>query len=205
MWARTGVPFLFLSGACVAVLLSLYGVLRELWLLFPLLLALFFLALFLVFFRDPERTAGPGVVAAADGRVMSVRQEGGRVRIATFMNVTNVHVNRVPFPGYLVRVDDRGGPKKPAFSPEAEGNSQKRYLFGTPIGLVEVVQITGLVARRCVAWKAPGSACRKGDRMGIVVFGSRVDVVLPTSRVRPLVQVGQKVRAGADPLAEVLP
>ncbi|MDE1821589.1 MAG: phosphatidylserine decarboxylase [Euryarchaeota archaeon] len=204
MWARTGVPLLLVSGGATLLLLALAMSSRVEWLLLPLAAAAFFLLLFLVFFRDPERTPGKGIVAAADGRVLSVRQEGGRLRIATFMNVTNVHVNRVPFPGYLVRVDDRGGPKRPAFSPEAEGNSQKRYLFGTPLGLVEVVQITGLVARRCIAWKGAGSPCRKGDRMGMIAFGSRVDVVLPASKVRVSVKLGARVRAGTDTLAEVV-
>lgn len=205
MWARTGTPLLLLAGAASVLLIALLLLVRELWLIPLLVLALFLLGLFLIFFRDPERAPGQGIVAAADGRVLSVTPEDGgrRVRIATFMNVTNVHVNRVPISGYLVRVEDRGGPKRPAFSPEASGNSQKRYLFGTPLGLVEVVQITGMVARRCVAWKGSGSPCRKGERLGMIVFGSRVDVVLPADRVRPTVTVGQPVRAGRDTLAEV--
>lgn len=205
MWARTGAPLLLLSGLATAALACLWVLRPSLLLVLPLGVSLFLLALFLIFFRDPDRSPGRGLVAAADGRVLAIQEEGSRVRISTFMNVTNVHVNRVPYPGYLVRVDDRGGPKRPAFSPEASGNSQKRYLFGTPLGLVEVVQITGLVARRCVAWKAAGSPCRKGERMGIIVFGSRVDVVLPRDRVRPVVRPGQKVRGGVDTLAEVLP
>ncbi len=204
MWTRTGTPFLLISGGATVALALLWAFRPWLPWLVPLGLAAFLLVLFLIFFRDPERAPGGGIVAAADGRVLGVTEEGDRLRIATFMNVTNVHVNRVPFPGYLVRVDDRGGPKKPAFSPDASGNSQKRYLFGTPLGLIEVVQITGMVARRCVAWKGAGSPCRKGERMGIIVFGSRVDVVLPRSRVRPVVRPGQKVRGGTDTLAEVL-
>jgi phosphatidylserine decarboxylase len=167
----------------------------------PLLALGVFLA---AFFRDPERTGGTGVLAAADGRVIVVREEGARVRIGTFMNVTNVHVNRAPYPGLLVRVDDRGGPRKPAFSPEASGNAQKRYLFGTPLGLVEVVQITGILARRCRAFKGAGSSVRRAERFGMIVFGSRVDVVLPSRAVRVRVRPGDRVRAGETPLAEVL-
>lgn len=163
-------------------------------------------ALFLAaFFRDPERTGQGDVLSAADGRVLVVGEEGARVRIGTFMNVTDVHVNRFPVSGYLLRVEDRGGPRRPAFSPSAAGNAQKRYLVVSPLGLVEVVQITGLLARRCRSWRAPGTPARRGDRLGMILFGSRVDVVLPRGRVRVLVRPGDRVRAGHTPLAEVVP
>lgn len=175
------------------------------WLLLPLTVVSAFFILLLLFFRDPERSVGRAIVAAADGRVMVVKEEGDTVRIGTFMNVTNVHVNRVPISGYLVRVDTREGPRVPAFSPEATGNAQKRYIFGTPIGRVDVVQITGLVARRCVAYAEAGSPWTKGGRFGIVLFGSRVDVVLPRQRVRTVVPVGARVQAGTTTIAELLP
>lgn len=162
------------------------------------------LLLFLIFFRDPERVLASGVVAPADGRVLHISREGEKIRVATFMNVTNVHVNRVPYPGYLLRVEDGGHGKRPAFSPGAKGNVQKRYLCGTPIGVVEVVQITGLVARRCVAYKSPLCPLRKGERFGMILFGSRVDVVMPAKRVRVLVKVGEKISACSTSLAEVL-
>ncbi len=163
------------------------------------------LALFLgAFFRDPERTGTGDVLSAADGHVMVVNEEGPRVRIGTFMNVTDVHVNRFPLSGYLLRVEDRGGPRRPAFSPSASGNAQKRYLLVSPLGIVEVVQITGMLARRCRSWQEPGTAARRGDRLGMILFGSRVDVVLPRGRVRVLVRPGDRVRAGSTPLAEVV-
>lgn len=204
MWARPGWPFLGISGAATVVLLAALVQSRLWWLAPPLGLSLFLFALFLIFFRDPERSPGAGIVAPADGKVCVIREEGDRIRIGTFMNVYNVHVNRVPLDGVLEGVEDRGGPKRPAFSPDAEGNSQKRYRFETAVGPVEVVQITGIVARRCVAWREAGARCAKGERFGMIVFGSRVDVVLPRSRVRVTAQLGQRVRAGADSLAEVV-
>ncbi|MCL4324637.1 MAG: phosphatidylserine decarboxylase, partial [Candidatus Thermoplasmatota archaeon] len=104
----------------------------------------------------------------------------------------------------LVRVDTREGPRAPAYSPEATGNAQKRYLLGTPIGLVEVVQITGLIARRCVAYSRAGSPLRRGERFGMVLFGSRVDVVLPKDSVRVVVRVGTRVHAGSTTIAELV-
>jgi phosphatidylserine decarboxylase len=203
VWARSGWPFLGLSALATAVLLSALLLLSRWWLVPLLALALFWLVLFLVFFRDPERVPASGLVAPADGRVCVIREEGDRLRIGTFMNVYNVHVNRAPLAGTLRSVEDRGGPKRPAFSAEAEGNSQKRYRFDTAIGPVDVVQITGIVARRCVAFKAAGDRCERGERIGMIVFGSRVDVVVAKERVALQVRVGQRVRAGADTLAEV--
>ncbi len=204
MFAPPGRIWLGTVAIVLLVLVVLYAISHALLILAPLAVVLVFFGLLLSFFRDPERTVAEGIVAAADGRVMVVKEEGSRIRIGTFMNVTNVHVNRSPAAGYLVRVDTREGPRAPAYSPEATGNAQKRYLLGTPIGLVEVVQITGLIARRCVAYSRAGSPLRRGERFGMVLFGSRVDVVLPKDSVRVVVRVGTRVHAGSTTIAELV-
>lgn len=204
MFAPPGRIWLGTVAIVLLVLAVLYAISHALLILAPLVVVLVFFGLLLSFFRDPERTVAEGIVAAADGRVMVVKEEGSRIRIGTFMNVTNVHVNRSPAAGYLVRVDTREGPRAPAYSPEATGNAQKRYLLGTPIGLVEVVQITGLIARRCVAYSRAGSPLRRGERFGMVLFGSRVDVVLPKDSVRVVVRVGTRVHAGSTTIAELV-
>lgn len=204
MFAPPGRIWLGTVAIVLLVLVVLYAISHALLILAPLVVVLVFFGLLLSFFRDPERTVAEGIVAAADGRVMVVKEEGSRIRIGTFMNVTNVHVNRSPAAGYLVRVDTREGPRAPAYSPEATGNAQKRYLLGTPIGLVEVVQITGLIARRCVAYSRAGSPLRRGERFGMVLFGSRVDVVLPKDSVRVVVRVGTRVHAGSTTIAELV-
>ncbi len=204
MFAPPGRIWLGTVAIVLLVLVVLYAISHALLILAPLAVVLVFFGLLLSFFRDPERKVAEGIVAAADGRVMVVKEEGSRIRIGTFMNVTNVHVNRSPAAGYLVRVDTREGPRAPAYSPEATGNAQKRYLLGTPIGLVEVVQITGLIARRCVAYSRAGSPLRRGERFGMVLFGSRVDVVLPKDSVRVVVRVGTRVHAGSTTIAELV-
>lgn len=189
--------------ATLDVISVLAAVLLHQLLVLPITAALtFFLVVFLFFFRDPDREIGRGIVAPADGKIMVIEHEGERIRVGTFMNVTNVHVNRVPISGYLVRVDTREGPRAPAFSPKAIGNAQKRYLCGTPLGLVEIVQITGIVARRCVSYVGNGTPLRRGQRFGIVLFGSRVDVVLPKKGIKLHVSVGDVVHAGTTSLAE---
>jgi phosphatidylserine decarboxylase len=164
------------------------------------------LGLFLAwFFRDPERTAGEGIVSAADGRVLAVTDLGGRTLIAVFMNVTDVHVNRFPTEGRVERVEDSGTGYRPAYAPEATHNVARSYRIATALGPIEVVQRTGLVARRLVSLVRPGDARAKGERLGMILLGSRVDVLLPTDRVTPLVRVGDRVRAGETAIARELP
>jgi phosphatidylserine decarboxylase len=160
---------------------------------------------FAVFFRDPERAPGAGVVSAADGRVRAVEREGDTWLVSVFMNVTNVHVNRFPVAGTVEEVGGRGEGYRPAYRPDAERNVQRHYRLSTSLGTVEVVQITGVVARRLVSFVAPGSVGKKGDRLGMIVLGSRVDVRLPASRATPTVRVGDRVRAGTSSIARESP
>jgi phosphatidylserine decarboxylase len=154
-----------------------------------------------VFFRDPERTPAEGIVSAADGRVREVAREGERWRVSVFMNVTDVHVNRLPIDATVESVGDSGSGYHPAYRPDAAHNVQRSYRLATPVGPVEVVQMTGVVARRLVAFVRAGWSGRKGDRFGMIVLGSRVDVLLPASRVAPAVRVGDRVRAGETTIA----
>ncbi len=154
-----------------------------------------------VFFRDPEREVGEGIVSAADGRVSAIEREGDRVRISVFMNVTNVHVNRFPLTAKVEAVDDAGSGFRPAYGRDAAENVRRRYALESALGPVEVVQITGILARRLVSFVKPGVLGHKGDRFGMIVFGSRVDVVLPGSRVELAVTVGDPVRAGVTTIA----
>lgn len=160
---------------------------------------------FAVFFRDPERVIGDGVVSAADGRVRAVKREGNVWRISVFMNVTNVHVNRFPLEGRVTEIEGSGAGFRAAFRPDADRNVQRRYRLSTALGTVEVVQIAGVVARRLVSFVRVGSLGRKGDRLGMIVLGSRVDVLVPADRAHPVVDVGDRVRAGTSPIARETP
>ncbi len=158
-----------------------------------------------VFFRDPQRAPGAGVVSAADGRVRAVERDGERWRISVFMNVTDVHVNRLPVDARVDAVADAGSGFRAAYRPDAQHNVQRAYRLQTSIGPVEVVQMTGVLARRLVSFVRPGDARRKGDRFGMIVLGSRVDVLLPVGAVTPAVRVGDRVRAGTSTIARELP
>ncbi|HLM70533.1 MAG TPA: phosphatidylserine decarboxylase [Thermoplasmata archaeon] len=160
---------------------------------------------FVIFFRDPDRTPGTGIVSAADGRVRAVHRQGDRLLISVFMNVHNVHVNRFPIDGRVTEVEDGGDGFRAAYRPDAQNNVRRHYRFSTAIGSIEVVQITGVVARRLVSFVRVGSTGRKGDRFGMIVLGSRVDVLLPADRVSPAVQVGDRVWAGTSSIATERP
>lgn len=187
---------LVLATAALAVLHS-----RWWWAPFVPILAL--ALVFLNFFRDPERAPGRGIVAPADGVVQSIDEwEDGRTRVATFMNPFNVHVNRAPLAGRVVSVEHIAGGFIPAFDKESDRNERVVWQFETEVGDLEVVQITGALARRIVPYLGAGAKVEKGERIGIIRLGSRVDVYLPASIV-PAVKVGDKMVAGETTLAEI--
>jgi len=193
------------AGAGVLLFVALLPVIGALPLSLALagvlLAGLLVWAFFAMFFRDPERSPGDGIVSAADGRVRAVEREGEFWNVSVFMNVTNVHVNRFPIGGRVTDVESGGTGFRAAYRPDADRNVQRRYLLATDIGTVEVVQITGVVARRLVSFVKVGSVGSKGDRLGMIVLGSRVDVRLPVSRATPAVRVGERVRAGSSTIA----
>jgi len=155
-------------------------------------------AVMLWFFRDPERTGSSpgGLLAPADGVVQSIDvQADGRTRVATFMNPLNVHVNRAPVAGTVKSVTDIPGGFVPAFNKDSERNERVVWHFGTEIGDLEVVQIAGTLARRIIPYVGVGYSAAQGERIGLIRFGSRVDVYLPPG-VEPGVEVGQHTLAG---------
>jgi phosphatidylserine decarboxylase len=167
------------------------------------------------FFRDPDRVtplrAGI-VVAAADGRVVSVEQAmpppelglagGRRWRVATFLSVLNVHVNRAPAGGVVTQIAYRTGTFVNASLDKASDDNERNALsIRLPDGRdLAVVQIAGLIARRILCAVREGDSLRAGERFGIIRFGSRTDVYLPAG-VEPLVAVGQTMVGGETVIA----
>ncbi|MEE4542727.1 phosphatidylserine decarboxylase [Streptomyces sp. V4-01] len=153
------------------------------------------------FFRDPEREISEGrVISPADGVVQSIMPwKDGRTRVAIFMSPLNVHVNRAPLAGTISSVEHIPGGYVPAFNKESENNERVVWHFDTEIGDVEVIQIAGAVARRIVPYVPRGCKVEQGDRIGLIRFGSRVDVYLPEG-IEPGVEVGQNTTAGVTRL-----
>lgn len=153
------------------------------------------------FFRDPEREIAEGrVISPADGVVQSIMPwKDGRTRVAIFMSPLNVHVNRAPLTGTISSVEHIPGGYVPAFNKESENNERVVWHFDTDLGDVEMVQIAGAVARRIVPYVPRGCKVEQGERIGLIRFGSRVDVYLPAG-IEAGVEVGQTTTAGVTRL-----
>ena len=162
-----------------------------------------------IFFRDPERNIGKDIVASADGRIREVsdfkdKEVGNCKRISTFMNLYDVHVNRMPLDGTIKNIVHVSGIHLPAFKKESEKNERVIITIDTTIGTVKIVQIAGTLARRIVPYIKKEDKLKKGERIGIIKFGSRVDVYLPAKKIQKIsVKVGDMVKAGETTLAEI--
>lgn len=178
----------------------------KLWLL-PALAA----APVAAFFRDPERDVPEdpsAVVASADGQVLSVQRlhderfgDGEWLRIAVFLSVLDVHVNRSPVAGKVVDYFVADGGFVNAMKPDAEHNVAAYTVLDTTHGTVVVAQRTGLIARRIVQRAPVGTLLARGERFGLIRFGSRTDVYLPAEAAEPLVGPGDKVVGGSTVIA----
>jgi phosphatidylserine decarboxylase len=193
-----------LSLLAVAVVLA-WATGNAAWSIAPLLLAAFFLW----FFRDPERTIPPGpglIVSPGDGLVTETASittpEGPRQRISIFLSVFNVHVNRAPIAGVLSRVHYQKGQYLNAMNPaSADQNEQNSATIRGEDGVeVTFKQIAGLLARRIVFNFKEGDQLARGQRVGLIKFGSRVNVLLP-AEAQLRVKVGDRVQGGATVLA----
>ncbi|HUQ95578.1 MAG TPA: phosphatidylserine decarboxylase [Bryobacteraceae bacterium] len=167
-------------------------------------LPLFILALFcLYFFRDPDRQApeGPYAVSPADGKVVVVKPEDGGTRISIFLNVFDVHVNRSPIGGRITAVKYQKGKFLVASKEEASTvNEMNTATVESDGSRVVFKQIAGLIARRIVFWKKVGDTVARGERVGLIKFGSRVDVWLgPEWEIA--VREGERVAAATSILA----
>jgi phosphatidylserine decarboxylase len=159
----------------------------------------------LYFFRDPDRVIprGPVAVSPADGKIVSIKAiSPTETRVSIFMNVFDVHVNRSPIAGTIREIKYQAGKFMDASYEEASAeNEQNRYTVESGDGTkIVFTQIAGLIARRIVSYKHAGDAVEAGDRIGLIKFGSRVDVFFgPEWDVA--VQAGQRVSAGTSVLA----
>jgi len=177
------------------------------WYLLATVLAL--LAVFVFsFFRNPQRQipAEPAtVVSPADGRVVVVTEEdhAGRPgrRLSIFLAIWNVHVNRAPAAGTIANLEYKPGKFFAAMRERASlENEQNVFTLSTEAGEIVFKQIAGWIARRVVSWKKAGEQVARGERIGLVRFGSRVDVWLP-EEAEILVKVGENVQGGASVIA----
>ncbi len=198
--AKEGYPFIGFAVLCTVILALLD-------LSTATAISLIATTFILCFFRDPERFTPErqdALVSPADGKVIQVEKipknpfaEGEVIKISIFMNVFNVHVNRIPFNGRVEKVVYKPGKFYSADS--TKGGLENEYcatIISTPQGkTLAFVQIAGLIARRIVCWLEPDDEVSRGRRFGLIRFGSRVDLYLPLE-TEVLIKEGDKVRAG---------
>ena len=193
----------YLFMACAAALTVLLGLFSR-W---TLVVSLPILLLVVWFFRDPERTPeGEGFVSPADGKVVEIFETehpytGKALKVGIFMNVFSVHVNRMPTSGVIEYLEYVPGKKWFADADKASEDNERMYIgYASGRERVLLTQIAGLVARRIVCRLKKGDVLRRGERFGMIKFGSKVDVYLPLSATC-LVKTGQNVKAGQTVIA----
>jgi phosphatidylserine decarboxylase len=199
------------GGVFLALAPALWLITGSWW---PALVPVLLAAFFLWFFRDPERTipAGPGlIVSPGDGLVTETASintpEGPRQRISIFLSVFDVHVNRAPISGVLTSVRYQKGQYLNAMNPDSADRNEQNIATvqgkGSDEGMeVTFKQIAGLLARRIVFNLRVGDTLARGQRVGLIKFGSRVNVVLPGEAVLR-VKAGQRVKGGSSVLASM--
>jgi len=197
------VTFLF-----IVISFRVSGLIRYIGIVVSALLLIISFTL-VIFFRDPKRKTGQGVVAVADGIIREITDEidtdvGKCTKISTFMNIHNVHVNRMPLDGKILDIIHYNGGHLPAFKKESERNERVVLLLKTEIGTVKIIQIAGTLARRIVPYVKKGDTVKKGEKIGLIRLGSRVDIYLPAKKIQTItVNVKDKIKAGEDTIAKI--
>jgi phosphatidylserine decarboxylase len=196
---KEGIPFI-----TVPVLLALAsGIFFSWYAAVPFVL----LALFMTyFFRDPKRTVPTGVdiiVSAADGKVTSVEDRADGKFVSVFLSPVDVHINRAPIAGRVVKVELLQGRKAPATSNQASQTNERNALTieGEKMTVV-CTQIVGILARRIVCWRKAGDTVELGEKYGLIKFGSRTDLLMPKN-VEIAVKVGDRVVGGETVIARL--
>lgn len=196
---KEGIPFI-----AVPVLLALAsGIFFSWYAAVPFVLLALFMA---YFFRDPKRTVPTGVdiiVSAADGKVTSVEDHADGKFVSVFLSPVDVHINRAPIAGRVVKVELLQGRKAPATSNQASRTNERNALTieGEKMTVV-CTQIVGILARRIVCWRKAGDTVELGEKYGLIKFGSRTDLLMPKN-VEIAVKVGDRVVGGETVIARL--
>jgi phosphatidylserine decarboxylase len=160
----------------------------------------------MLFFRDPDRETPDGdklIVSPADGRIIKIDDLDGYPLVSIFLSIFNVHVNRAPVSGKIISAQFRPGRFFSAFKDRAMKENQKNDIeFETPSGIVKMSQVTGSVARRIIFYNKIGDELKAGQRVGLIRFGSRVDLILPPGSNLDIV-MKQKVVGGKTVLGRL--
>jgi len=189
--------------AVIFVITTIYPTNLLLILRWPLLMIF---VLIIWFFRDPKRQipdAKNCILSPADGKIISIASRDGKNKVAIYMSLFNVHVNRSPINGKVSKKEHSQGQYLPAFNANSHlKNEQTSLTINNKDIEIKVVQIAGLIARKIVNYVNPGKGLKAGQRYGLIKFGSRVDLEFPDS-CKLLCNKGDKVRAGETIIAKI--
>jgi phosphatidylserine decarboxylase len=190
------VPLLLLTGLSFMLGMTVAGII--------LLLLCAFVAFF---FRNPQRVIPEDpklIVSPADGRVVKVEKVGNVTKLSIFLSIFDVHVNRSPIGGRIAAMDYQKGRFRAAFNHAASVENERNIIMVSQ-GNIKLVftQIAGIIARRIVCWKKVGDTVEKGELVGLIRFGSRVDVLFPAG-TEATVQAGDRVRGGSTPIGVII-
>ena len=195
---REGIPFILVPVVSAAAF-GWFG-------LWPVTVAFAAVALFMMyFFRDPQRvvpTEDGLITAAADGVVTRIDITETTKLVSVFLSPLDVHINRSPIAGKISKITYIKGKKRPATSDEASLTNERNALVIEGEGItVTCTQIAGILARRIVCWSKTGDNLRRGEKFGMIKFGSRTDLLMPAS-VEIAVKIGQRVVGGETVIAQ---
>ena len=163
----------------------------------------------IVFFRDPDRKIGDDIVSPADGYIRDIYKFndvdiGECIILSIFMNIHNVHVNRMPIGGTIIDAKHLPGSHIPAFKKDSDKNERYIIKIKTDIGMIKIIQIAGTIARRIIPYIKKNESIKKGEKIGIIKLGSRVDLYLPnTKKLKIKVKIGDKIKAGESSVAKI--
>jgi len=205
--AREGIIFFFPFLVIAAIFFYIFNKQPNMTFIYMGVISFAFACMLILFFRDPERKIPEGedlVVSPADGRVMNIEKTNDRIVVTVFLSIFDVHINRIPVTGQVERLNYRPGKFKAAYKKSASDiNERFEIEIKTDKDNVTVHQIAGILARRVVCRLKKGQFVAKGDRFGLIRFGSRVDLFLPiTSQVD--VKKGQKVTGGETVIGRLI-
>ncbi len=205
--AKGGEAIVTSSSITTLIILLLNLLYNYTFLKILLIISIAFTSFLLFFFRDPEREIAEGIVSPADGRIMEIKKVNDEVLgeayvISIFMSPFDVHVVRAPISGRVVTLLRFKGKHLPAFSKEYHRNEQLLILMDSGREKIKLILIVGILARRIVPYVREGDIAEKGQRIGIIRFGSRVDIYIPCSMIEKLfVKKNLHLKAGEDRIA----
>jgi phosphatidylserine decarboxylase len=188
-------PFLILAAA----LFYLFHRTMSVALLYACMVSFYLGLIFALFFRDPERKVPEGeklILAPADGKIIRLENEDDGISLSIFLSIYNVHVNRSPIRGEIRSLEFKPGRFRAAFRPEARHQNQRNEIeIEVDRVVVKMNQVSGAIARRAICYKKPGDHVDAGERIGLIRFGSRVDLLLPRGCTIDVIP-GQRILAG---------